>query len=173
MKEIVFTQEKKTFSMVCRVEINIQAKAETIWDLLTDAKDFPRWNSTVRAIDGRIRENERIHIHVPGTNRVFRPKVSGVVANKRMTWSDGPGLLFKGSRRFALRPSNNGSTLFIMEEEFSGLIFAIVKASMPDFRPIFETWARDLKRESERIVSQMQIFNYVVLRDMAYELSLR
>ena len=48
MKEIAFTQVKKTFSMVCRVEINIQAKAETIWDLLTDAKDFPRWNSTVR-----------------------------------------------------------------------------------------------------------------------------
>jgi len=173
MKEIVFTQVKKTFSMVCRVEINIQAKAETIWDLLTDAKDFPRWNSTVRAIDGQIRENERIHIHVPGTNRVFKPKVSAVVANKCMTWSDGPGLLFKGSRRFELRPSNNGSTLFIMEEEFSGLIFAIVRASMPDFRPIFETWARDLKRESERIVSQMQLFNYVILRDMAYELSLR
>ena len=90
-----------------------------------------------------------------------------------MTWSDGPGLLFKGSRRFELRPTNNGSTVFIMEEEFSGFIFAIVKASMPDFRPIFETWAGDLKRESERIVSQMQMFNYVILRDMAYELSLR
>ena len=136
-------------------------------------RTFPAGIPPSDAIDGQIREGERIHIHIPGTNRVFKPKVSGVVAKKSMTWSDGPGLLFKGSRNFELRPSNNGSTIFIMEEEFSGLIFAIVKASMPDFRPIFETWARDLKRESERIVSQMQMFNYAILRDMAYELSLR
>jgi uncharacterized protein YndB with AHSA1/START domain len=95
MKQIKFTQAKKTFSMICRVEIDIKAKPETIWALLTDAKGFPDWNSTVSAIDGNIREGERIRIHVPGTSRTFKPRVSGVVANKRMTWSDGLALSFK------------------------------------------------------------------------------
>ena len=139
--------------MVCRVEINIQARAEEIWTLLTDAKGFPGWNSTVSAIDGNIREGERIRIHVPGTSRIFKPKVSDVVDNRSMTWSDGLSFLFKGSRRFELRPCDDGSTDFIMEEHFRGLIFALVKNSLPEFRPIFETYARDLKRASERVAA--------------------
>jgi uncharacterized protein YndB with AHSA1/START domain len=88
-KEIEFAQVKNTFWMTCRVETKIHAKAENIWKLLTDAKRFSRWNSTVSAIDGNIQEGERIRIHVPGTNRTFKPKVSGVVVNKSMMWSNG------------------------------------------------------------------------------------
>jgi len=67
--------------MTCRVVVNIGARAEDIWRLLTDAKDFPRWNSTVTSIEGQIREGERLRLHVPATTRVFTPKVSGVVPN--------------------------------------------------------------------------------------------
>ena len=151
MKEIAFTQVKKTFSMVCRVEINIQAKAEVIWSLLTNAKDFPNWNSTVSRIEGQIREGQRLRIHVPGTNRTFKPRVLDVVENKRMTWSDGFAPIFKGSRTFELRPYDNDSTDFVMEERFQGLIFAVVKNRLPDFRSIFEQYAGDLKREAERV----------------------
>ena len=151
-----FTQVKNAFSMVCRVEINIQAKAEVIWALLTDAKGFPRWNSTVSGIDGQIREGERIRIHVPGTNRTFNPRVLDVTANQCMTWRDGIAPLFKGSRSFELKSRDNGSTEFIMEEKFSGLIFAIVRSSLPEFRPIFEIYANDLKRESERVAHKLK-----------------
>jgi hypothetical protein len=157
METTRFIQEKKTFSMLCRVEIDIPAEAKIIWAILTDAKGFPRWNSTVNGIDGYIREGERIRIHVPGTNRTFRPKVLDVVANKRMTWSNGLALIFKGSRRFELKTYGDGSTEFIMEEKFSGLIFAIVKVMLPEFRPIFETYACDLKRESERVAHEFLI----------------
>ena len=63
MKEIEFEQVKNTFSMTCRVETNIHTKAEVIWALLTDAKGFSRWNSTVTGIDGDIREGRRLRIH--------------------------------------------------------------------------------------------------------------
>ena len=89
MKEARFIQVKSTFSMVCRVEISIQAKAEVIWALLTDANGFPRWNSTITRIEGQIREGERLRLHVPGTKQTFKPKVSGVVPNERMIWSNG------------------------------------------------------------------------------------
>src|SRR6476646_3530541 len=112
-KEIEFAQTKNTFSMTCRVETKIHAKAEDIWELLTDAKRFSSWNSTVSAIDGNIQEGERICIHVPGTDRTFKPKVSGVVANKRMVWSNGFAPIFKGFRSFELRQGTDGTTEFI------------------------------------------------------------
>ncbi|HEY6978378.1 MAG TPA: SRPBCC domain-containing protein [Chitinophagaceae bacterium] len=151
MKEAKFTQIENTFSMVCRVEINIHANADVIWTLLTDAKNFPRWNSTISGIDGQIREGERLRIHVPGTNRTFKPRVLDVVANNSMTWSDGFAPIFKGSRTFVLSPWDDGSINFIMEEHFRGLIFGMVKGMLPDFRPIFESYAGDLKREAERV----------------------
>jgi len=149
-KEIEFAQAKNTFSMTCRVETTIHAKPEDIWELLTDAKRFPSWNSTVNAIDGNIQEGERIRIHVPGTDRTFKPKVSGVVANKSMVWSNGFAPIFKGSRSFELRQGTNGLTEFIMAERFSGLMFALIKNKLPDFKPIFERYALDLKKEVER-----------------------
>ena len=45
---------KKTetaFRMECAVSINVRAKARTVWTLLTNAAEFPKWNSTVTGID--------------------------------------------------------------------------------------------------------------------------
>lgn len=105
--------------------------AQSIGRLLTDAEGFPRWNSTVSGVEGQIREGECLRLRVPGTDRVFTPRVSAVVPNVRMTWTGG----------FA--PSS-------MEERFSGLILSLVKGSMPDFGPVFERYANDLKHEAER-----------------------
>ena len=77
MQDPKTTETRSAFSLSCRVEVNIRAKPERVWKLLTDAKDFPRWNSTVTAIEGQIREGEQLRLHVPGTNRTFTPKVSG------------------------------------------------------------------------------------------------
>jgi hypothetical protein len=145
------TQTHRPFSMVCGVEVNVLANAEAIWSLLTDAKDFPRWNSTVSGVEGEIRDGERLRVRVPGTDRTFTPKVSGVVPNERMTWTGGFAPIFKGVRTFMLRPRNDGSTAFAMEERFSGLILPLVKGSMPDFGPVFERYANDLKREAEEV----------------------
>ena len=143
------TQSRRPFSMLCGVEVNIQAVAERVWRLLTDAEGFPRWNSTVTGIDGEIGEGERLRLHVPGTDRTFTPRVSGVVPRQRMTWTGGFAPVFKGVRTFVLTPRSDGSTDFAMAEEFSGLMVPLVKRSMPDLGPVFERFASDLKREAE------------------------
>ena len=111
MSEARFTRTNSAFAMTCRVEVNIVADAKTVWSLLTDAKGFPRWNSTVSSIEGQIREGERLRLHVPGTNRTFTPTVTGVVPARRMTWSDGLPFVFKGVRTFALEPRDDGSPI--------------------------------------------------------------
>jgi hypothetical protein len=144
------TQTHGTFSMSCAVIVTIHASAERLWRLLTDASDFPRWNSTVTRIEGTIREGERIRIHAPGTDRTFTPRISGVVRGRRMSWIGGRAPFFKGVRTFELTPRADGSTDFAMQEHFSWLILPFARRSMPDFGPIYERYANDLKREGER-----------------------
>lgn len=150
MNEPQVTQTHRAFSLACTVEVNIRADAAIVWSLLTDAQGFSRWNSTVSGIEGHIREGERLRLHVPGTDRTFTPKVSDVIPDERMTWTGGFAPVFKGVRTFALRPRDDGSTEFTMKEHFSGLILPLVKGSLPDFGPVFERYANDLKREAER-----------------------
>src|SRR5690349_12990752 len=88
-REPAVTLIRHVFSLVCRVEVNIRAGAPAVWHLLTDAQDFPRWNSTITRIEGEIREGTRLRLHVPGTARTFTPRVSGVTPNQRMTWTGG------------------------------------------------------------------------------------
>jgi hypothetical protein len=68
-----------------------------------------------------------------------------------MVWGDGLALIFKGVRTFVLKPRDDGSTDFVMEERFSGVVFALTKGMLPDFRLIFEAYANDLKREAQRV----------------------
>ncbi len=150
MTEPVVTQERRMFSLTCRVEMDLRASVERTWAVLTDAKAFPRWNSTVAKIEGEIREGARLRVHAPGTTRVFTPVVTGVVPNERMTWTGGFLPIFKGVRTFELRPHADGSSRFAMAERFSGLLLPFVKRSLPDFGPIFLRYASDLRREAER-----------------------
>lgn len=150
MDEPRVTETRSAFAMVCSVEVNIQASAQSIWSLLTDAQGFPRWNSTVAGIEGQIREGERLRLRAPGTDRTFTPRVSGVVPNQRMTWTGGFAPMFLGVRTFELIPRTDGSTDFAMKERFSGLMLPLIKGSLPDFKPIFARYASDLKREAER-----------------------
>jgi len=144
------TQTRRAFSITCRVEVNIRARASAVWRVLTDANGYPRWNSTVSALEGQIREGQRLRLRVPGTDRTFTPVVSGIVPNERMIWTGGFAPLFKGVRTFVLKPGPPESTDFSMEEHFTGLMLPLVKGSLPDFVPVFESYANDLKREAER-----------------------
>jgi hypothetical protein len=139
-----------TFRMDCAVSITIQAGPERIWALLTNAQDFPRWNSTVTSIGGTIAEGERLELKVPAApERTFKPKVTALDPQRRMVWSDGMAPMFRGVRTFNLVPQADGSTEFTMEEVFSGIMLPLIKGSLPDFAPSFEAYAADLKREAE------------------------
>jgi hypothetical protein len=74
----------------------------------------------------------------------------GVVAQSHMDWVGGIDLVFKGARSFDLSKRGDGATDFAMAEHFSGLMLPLARSSLPDFEPIFERFASDLKREAER-----------------------
>ena len=145
------SRTKSTFRMEYAVAINIQAPPDRIWALLTTAEDFPRWNSTVQSIEGRIALGEQIKLRATiAPERIFKLTVNEFVPEKMMVWSDGTAPIFKGVRTYTLTPQANGSTDFSMAEVYGGLMLPMIAGSLPDFRPTFEQYAADLKREAER-----------------------
>jgi hypothetical protein len=133
------------------VTINVQAQPQRIWKLLTNAEDFPRWNSTIKSIAGTIALGEKIQLRAMiALERTFNLAVSEFVPEKRMVWRDGRAPLFTGVRTFTLTPNADGSTDFAMAEVYSGLMLPMIAGSLPDFSPAFEQYASDLKREAER-----------------------
>jgi hypothetical protein len=141
-----------TFRMECAVSVQINARHERIWDLLTNADDMPRWNSTVTSVRGPIALGTKLELRVPlAPERVFRPKVTALdTGAHRMVWSDGAAPMFKGVRTYTLTPRSDGTTEFSMVEVFRGLMLPMIKRSLPDFAPAFAAYAEDLKREAEK-----------------------
>jgi len=144
------TKEKRAFRMQYAVTINIRAKADKIWDLLTNAADFPRWNSTITSLDGTIAAGETLTLRVPlAPTRAFKPKVVALEPGRLMVWQEG-NAMFKGVRTFTLVARQDGSTDFSMVEVYTGVMLPMIARALPDFTPAFEKYAADLKREIER-----------------------
>lgn len=138
--------EKKSFSQTTSVSIDINAEAESIWNILTNAKAFPEWNSTIVSLKGEIKTGEKIQlISTLDPERTFKIKVKEMQPYEKMMWGDG-----KGSRWFRLIPNKNGQITFEMEEKIGGLMFPMYKKYLPDFRASFEQFAADLKQVAEK-----------------------
>jgi hypothetical protein len=144
------TKTESTFRMEYAVQVEIAAAPAAIWAKLTNATEFPKWNSTVTSIEGDIALGNKLKLKVPvAADRVFTPSVTTFEADRQMVWADGFAPMFRGERTFTLLPQDNGTTLFVMAEVFSGLMLPMIKGSLPDFRPVFDRYAADLKAAAE------------------------
>lgn len=139
------TTIKKTFSRATSVQIDIQADTATIWNLLTNATDFPRWNSTVLSIEGNIKKGEKIKLKsYLDPNRTFKIKIKEMLAEQKMVWGD-----MMGTRTFTLTKLANGVVAFRMHEKIDGPFFPLFASKIPSFDESFERYAADLKKEAE------------------------
>jgi len=133
------------------VSIVIQAPAETVWFLLTNATGYPTWNATVEKIDGRIAPGAKITVHTTVAGRSFPLRVTSFEPNRRMVWSGGLRLgLFLGTRTFTLTPANDGTVTFAMHETYRGLLAPLITRFIPNLQPAFNMFATDLKSRAER-----------------------
>jgi hypothetical protein len=146
-------QAKKTksaFRLTYSAGIHIQAKPERVWAIMTNAGDFPRWNSTVKSIEGSIASGQVIKLVAAiSPTRVFNLQIIEFVPGKKMVWSDG-NAMFKGVRTYTFSPKQDTTTDFSMSEVYTGLMLPMIAGSLPDFAPVFEQYLADLKHEAER-----------------------
>ena len=138
---------KKTFSRETAVSIDIKADRSIIWALLTNASDFPRWNSTVISIDGTIAPGEKFKLKATlDPKREFKLKVKEFDSENRLVWGDA-----MGNRVYTLKSIGNTLTNFTMVEKIGGPLFPLFAKMIPSFDKAFEQYAIDLKNEAEII----------------------
>ncbi len=137
---------KTTFSRETSISVNIEADAAILWALLTNAADFPRWNSTVISISGKIQNGETIELKSTlDEKRTFKLKIKEFVPNQRLVWGDP-----MGSRVYSLEKAGKG-TQFTMSEKIGGPLFPLFAGMIPSFDESFDKFATDLKKEAETI----------------------
>lgn len=136
---------KKTFSRTTAIKKYIDAKPETVWNILINGSNYVNWNSTITMFEGEIKNGGKIKLKsYLDDKRVFKLKVKEMITNKKLVWGDG-----MGERTYLLERSGKG-TIFSMTEKIGGPIFPLFAKMIPPFDESFEKFAHDLSTESEK-----------------------
>lgn len=101
-------------------EALINARASTVWEVITDAGNLTVWESGITAIDGELRNGGTIRIKTTdGGGRILRFRVEQM-PGEVMIWTRGLPLgMLKRIRTFTLSPQA-GLTHLTVKEEVSG-----------------------------------------------------
>ncbi len=116
-------------------EIEIEATSSRIWEILTDFENYPTWNPFIQSLNGNVKVGHTIEIHLtPPDAKVmtFKPKILVFEKEKELRWLGKllmPGL-FDGEHIFKLRDNGNGTTTFIQQEKFKGLLVPLLKKQL-------------------------------------------
>lgn len=115
-----------------RTEIQIKASAKVIWDILLDFHSYPLWNPFIQKIVGapKLKNIIQVTISPPGgSSMTFRPVITSCVLHKKFSWRGRLGIrgIFDGHHSFELIENSDGTTTLLHQEEFSGILVAIIK----------------------------------------------
>ena len=139
-----------------RSEIEIQASAERVWQLLTDFPSFPQWNPFIRKASGAIRVGERLEVYIQpsgASGMTFRPTVLKAEPNRELRWLGHLLIsgLFDGEHSFTIEPLGEGRVRFTQREVFTGLLVPLFARGLDtDTRRGFEEMNQALKARAEQ-----------------------
>lgn len=135
---------KTTFSRTTHIQQFIQADQAKIWSLLTNATQYPSWNTTVISIEGTIKPGGKIKLKSTlAPERTFKLKVKEMIQEEKLVWGDA-----MGSRTYTLNKKSDG-VLFSMSEQIGGPLFPLFASKIPSFDKSFEQFTADLKKAAE------------------------
>jgi hypothetical protein len=136
-------------------EIEIDAPATRVWQVLTDFAAYPQWNPFVRRLEGEVSVGAslRVTIQPPqGKGMTFRPIVLVAEPNRELRWQGHlwvPGL-FDGEHSFAIDALGDGRVRFIQRERFGGLFVPLLSKMLDrEIRRGFDEMNRALKLRAE------------------------
>jgi hypothetical protein len=135
-------------------EIEIQASAERVWQILTDFERFPEWNPFIRQASGKIQAGERLEARLQplgGSPMTFRPTVLKAETGRELRWLGQLGLpgLFDGEHHFMIEPLGAERVRFVQGERFKGLLVPLFAGLLEKTRQGFEQMNRALKARAE------------------------
>jgi hypothetical protein len=138
-----------------RTDIEINAPAETVWEVLTDFSHYSQWNPFIRSISGEARQGGMLEIFIqqPGGNGMtFRPIILALQPERELRWLGRlllPGI-FDGEHQFQIESLGENRTRLIQREAFSGLLVPFLWSSLDkQTKQGFEEMNRALKIQAE------------------------
>jgi hypothetical protein len=136
-------------------EIEIDAPAERVWELLTDFASYPQWNPFIRNVSGLPAPGERLEVRLEppgGRGMTFKPKVLNAEPNRQLRWLGSllvPGL-FDGEHSFTIQPLAENHVRFVQREAFKGVLVPVFARSLEaNTKRGFEQMNRALKERAE------------------------
>jgi hypothetical protein len=107
--------------------IDIDAPAETVWQILTDLPRFSEWNPFIREARGRLAVGGTVKVraHPPlGIPLRFQATVLACEENRELRWRGQvlASWLASGEHCFTLEPAGPGRVRFVQREIFGGLL---------------------------------------------------
>lgn len=135
-------------------EIEINAPAGVVWDILTDFGHYPQWNPFIKEISGDqiVGAPLEVFIKPPNSNGMkIKPKVLSYIPEEELSWLGSLWIpkLFDGEHSLIIEKIDENKVLFIQKEEFNGLFVSLLSGMLKDTESGFEAMNRALKREAE------------------------
>lgn len=139
-----------------RTEAMIDARPQTVWNVLMDFYSYSEWSPFIKHIEGESEVGSRLRVRMrqpEGKEMTFKPKVLVKEKNKEFRWLGkmGPGGLFNGEHYFIIEPKGEKRTRFVHGERFTGLLVPMLWRSLnTDTRRGFMEFNRAIKERSEK-----------------------
>lgn len=134
-----------------KTSIIINASKEKVWEILTDFKSYPEWNSFIKSVSGDVKVGNQIQIKLQGMT--FKPTILTFNENTELKWLGHLWFkgLFDGEHSFLLTDNGNGTTSFEQRENFSGILVKLFSKSLDkDTKNGFEQMNKELKIRVEK-----------------------
>jgi hypothetical protein len=137
-------------------ELEMNASAERVWQVLTDFASFPQWNPFIQRVSGELKAGKRLEVQIqasrtPGTT--IRPLVLKVEPNHELRWVGRwpiPGIL-NDEHIFTIEPLDTNRVRFTQREIFTGLLSPFhARSRNADTRRGFREMATALKLRAEQ-----------------------
>jgi hypothetical protein len=109
-----------------RTEIEIQARPDEVWQVLTSLDKYPEWNPFIKRAIGNAKVGEKVEISVRSGAKemVLHCIVARVEPNKELCWKYHviSPFLFRGEHSFIIDQVESNKVRFIDREIFNGLL---------------------------------------------------
>ena len=138
---------------VLQTSVEIEAKSEQVWQVLTDFDSWPDWNSTDPGFSGELKEGARVELTTAAPNgKTAQVKITltSVEPNRQLSWESSVPLLFKARHLYRIETHESGCTLY-NEASFGGLLLPFIGKQLPT-EEMFNETNRRLKKRIESLL---------------------
>jgi hypothetical protein len=137
-----------------RTEIEIQASAEKVWQILTGLEKYPEWNPFIRHAIGKAEVDKTVDIDFQPDSKGLKLHCTVIVAepNRELCWKYHfiHPVLFRGEHSFTINRMGDNQIRFIDREIFYGWLVPLqAKDIDTNTKSGFEAMDKALKARAE------------------------